>query len=155
MPSMCVIAWLTWSMPADCSALAAAISATMSPTFLTLSTISASVCPDVLTNSAPLSTLRLESWIRSLISRAASALRLARLRTSDATTAKPRPCSPARAASTDAFNASRLVWNAISSMTPTISAIFFDDVLICCIASIASLTTSPPRSAVCRALPAS
>ena len=41
-----------------------------------------------------------------LISRAAVALRWARLRTSEATTAKPRPCSPARAASTAASSAS-------------------------------------------------
>ena len=42
---------------------------------------------------------------------------VARVRTSDATTAKPLPASPARAASTPAFSANRLVWNAISSMT--------------------------------------
>jgi hypothetical protein len=40
---------------------------------------------------------------------AAAALRLARLRTSLATTAKPRPCSPARAASTAALSARMLV----------------------------------------------
>jgi hypothetical protein len=39
-----------------------------------------------------------ESWIRVLISWAASALREAKFLTSEATTAKPRPCSPARAA---------------------------------------------------------
>jgi methyl-accepting chemotaxis protein len=38
-----------------------------------------------------------ESSIRPLISLAAAAERCARLLTSDATTAKPRPCSPARA----------------------------------------------------------
>jgi len=42
---------------------------------------------------------------RGVLLRAASALRCARLRTSPATTAKPRPCSPARAAS---FTASPL-----------------------------------------------
>jgi hypothetical protein len=61
-----------------------------------------------------------------LISRAASALRCARLRTSPATTAKPRPCSPARAASTAAFSARMLVWNAMPSITLMMSAIFFE-----------------------------
>ena len=40
----------------------------------------------------------------------------ARLRTSSATTANPFPAAPARAASTAAFKARILVWNAISSI---------------------------------------
>ncbi len=51
---------------------------------------------------------------------AASAARMARLRTSSATTANPAPASPARAASTAALSASRFVWKAISSMVLTI-----------------------------------
>src|SRR5512138_1789307 len=86
-------------MPAACSSLAAAISATMSVTFFTASMMSSSVLPDSSTSSEPALTFCTESPINSLISFAAVALRCARLRTSVATTAKPRPCSPALAAS--------------------------------------------------------
>ncbi len=61
------------------------------------------------------------------MSLAACEERCARLRTSDATTAKPRPASPARAASTAALSASRLVCRAISSITPMMSEILRDD----------------------------
>ncbi|MCY1507178.1 hypothetical protein D9M68_414460 [compost metagenome] len=44
-------------------------------------------------------------------------VRLARVRTSSATTAKPRPCSPARAASMAALSASRLVCSAMPLIT--------------------------------------
>ena len=85
-----------------------------------------------------------------MISFAAVALRCARFRTSAATTANPRPCSPARAASTAAFSASRFVWNAISSIVVMMSAIFFDDWLISSIAPTACATTCPPFSATSR-----
>ena len=49
-------------------------------------------------------------------SRAARALESASWRTSSATTANPRPCSPARAASIAALSASRLVWEEICLM---------------------------------------
>ena len=49
---------------------------------------------------------------------------MARLLTSSATTANPAPASPALAASTAAFNASRFVWKAISSMVLTIFWVF-------------------------------
>ena len=51
--------------------------------------------------------------ISSRISRADFSAPSARFRTSSATTANPRPCSPARAASIAAFRARRLVWSAI------------------------------------------
>src|SRR5450830_1185833 len=78
-----------------------------------------------LTHWLPWSTRSTLAEIRVLISLAASALRPARARTSPATTAKPRPCSPARAASTAAFSARMLVWKAMPSMTPMMSAIFW------------------------------
>jgi hypothetical protein len=66
--------------------------------------------------------------------------------TSDATTAKPRPASPARAASIVAFSASRLVWPAmvlISSTTSPMRAAAFDNsttrALVCCAWPTASL----------------
>ena len=53
----------------------------------------------------------------SRISVVADAVLEARARTSSATTAKPRPCSPARAASIAAFRASRFVCSAMAEMT--------------------------------------
>ncbi len=53
--------------------------------------MSSMVLPSSLTNFAPLSTFSTEDWISDLISFAACAERCASARTSDATTAKPRP----------------------------------------------------------------
>ena len=54
--------------------------------------------------------------------------------TSSATTAKPRPCSPARAASIAAFNASKLVCSEIELITlvtsPILTALFFSSSII-------------------------
>ena len=127
------------------------MSATIAATLLIDSTISLSAVPAWLTSSTPSLTWPFELVIRSLMSLAACDERCARLRTSDATTAKPRPASPARAASTAALSASRLVWRAISSITPMMSEILREDSSILAMAPTALATTWPPRSATSRA----
>ena len=71
-------------------------------------TISDSVARTVSLKRTP-GWLETDSSMSEVVLRAASALRMASPRTSSATTAKPRPASPARAASTAALSASRLV----------------------------------------------
>ena len=127
----------------------------MSVTRVTALTILFIVSPALSTSTEPVSTRETESSMRALISFAAWALRLARLRTSPATTAKPRPCSPARAASTAAFSARILVWKAIPSITLIMSAIFFELSAISCIVFTTPSTTLPPCWAVSEALCAS
>ena len=95
----------------------------MAVTRSTLDSISRIVAPASATWRAPVSTRSTEAPISDLISLAAPAERCASERTSLATTAKPRPCSPARAASTAAFSARMLVWKAMPSITPMMSAI--------------------------------
>ena len=98
--SIWLMALLTWSRPEACSCAEAAISATAMAISVTWTAIPSSAVPVRPTRSTPRSTCPREVEIRPLISLAASAERCARARTSDATTAKPRPASPARAAST-------------------------------------------------------
>ncbi len=148
--SSCWIALLICSAPESCSLLAALISCTSSAVFWMLGTITSSRSAAF----SATSTLETESL---LISPAAIWLRSASLRTSAATTAKPLPCSPARAASIAALRASRLVCRAISSMIMILLAISF-------IAAVVSDTAVPPSRAswaawmaifsVCRALSA-
>ena len=85
------------------------------------------------TFSAPSCERRIDSSISPAVSFAACAERCARLRTSSATTANPIPASPARAASTAAFNARMLVWNAISSIALMVFATLLPDSLIAAI----------------------
>mmetsp|Transcript_5508 Transcript_5508/g.13225 ORF Transcript_5508/g.13225 Transcript_5508/m.13225 type:complete len:293 (-) Transcript_5508:532-1410(-) len=139
------IASLTWPMPVVCSWVAAPISVIRSATRFTCETISVMVSPASPTRREPASTLSTLWPIRVLISRAAWALRWARARTSPATTAKPLPCSPARAASTAAFRASRLVWKAMLSMSCTISPIRWDDAAMPPMVSVTECTTSALR----------
>ncbi|KGD50068.1 hypothetical protein DO72_6787 [Burkholderia pseudomallei] len=153
--SIWLTARFTWTMPVDCSSDAALISPMMSVTRRTAWTISAIVAPARSTSAEPLCTLCAESPINCLISFAAVALLCASERTSPATTAKPRPCSPARAASTAAFSARMLVWNAIPSIVPMMSATFDELVAMSCIVVTTWPTTSPPCVAMSDALTAS
>jgi len=103
------------------------------------------------TSFEPPATSSLLCSIRALTSDEASAALWARRRTSTATTAKPLPASPARAASTLAFKARRLVWKAMSSIMPMMLEIFELEFEIRSMARLASAITCPPSSAVCEA----
>ena len=89
-------------------------------TWPALSLVWDSASVTLLTASVPAVTAEMEPSIRSLVALAASSDLVARLRTSSATTAKPLPAEPARAASTAAFSARILVWNAMFSMVAMI-----------------------------------
>ena len=120
----------------------------MSATCLIEPTTCCMVAPAWSTSAVPCSTRSTLALMRVLTARAASALRCARLRTSLATTAKPRPCSPARAASTAALSARMLVWKAMPSITPMMSAILRELSLMPFMVSTTWPTTSPPLTAM-------
>ena len=120
--------------------IAAEISCTSFETSLTSVAMAAKSFPAVFTTSLPLRTsfvpscmadtaVSVSAWIppiKSAICFAASCDCSANLRTSSETTAKPFPCSPARAASIAAFKASKFVCPAIPEMVSTIWPISFD-----------------------------
>ena len=102
---------------APCSSTAAAIVVAISFTELMVAAISWMAPTDSF----------VAFWIAVIcwpISSVAFAVWVARLLTSAATTAKPLPASPARAASIVALSASRLVWLAMSLISLTTSPIF-------------------------------
>ena len=112
------------------------------------------VWPAAPTRSTPWRTVSADCEIKALISLAAVADRCASERTSLATTAKPLPCSPARAASTAAFNARILVWKAMPSITEVMSEICADALDRCSIVSITACMVWLPCRAASIAWPA-
>ena len=92
----------------------------------------------------PFSTTERALAISSAVSLDAAAVLPAKLRTSSATTAKPFPALPARAASTAAFRARILVWKAISSIFLTICPISLEVEVISSIAVSMRSILRPP-----------
>ena len=103
------MAALTWPTSWLCVAVAEAMLPMVWCTVCTASMMLRMVPPASWASCVPTSIFCSDAPIRLRISLAAVAERCARLRTSEATTAKPEPCSPARAASTAAFKAKMLV----------------------------------------------
>src|SRR6266581_3817368 len=154
MRSSSCTAWPICPIPMLCSRAPVATSSSNLLTRCDEQTISSIVAPAALTIPVPASTCSTLLPIRDLISRAASALRFASMRTSLATTAKPRPCSPARAASMAALRARIFVWKAMLSMVPMISAICAEDVRMPSIVSTTLRITRPPFAATWALCPA-
>ena len=131
-------------MPTLCSAEAVAISPINGALLRADSSTLPMVALACSTRWLPRSTESEDASIRPLISLAAVAERCASARTSPATTAKPLPCSPARAASTAALSARMLVWNAISSIRRMISSMRCELCEISRMASMACWVSSLP-----------
>ncbi len=107
---------VTWAIELASSSDAFAISLTSAVVLLVVFIIFWSDWAVLSTIFVPFSTASIEFSINVDVFFAASADFAARFLTSSATTANPLPASPALAASTAAFNANILVWNAISSI---------------------------------------
>jgi len=149
---------------AEISCTAPAISATRSvidSTAIPITSNASRACSTVATPSpvrfAPspttATTRPVSAWISEIsdaISAAAPCEPSASLRTSSATTAKPAPASPARAASTAALSARMFVWNAISSIVLMIFAMLPEETLMASMARFMSLTSPAPVSAADR-----
>ena len=130
------------STDCDCSAVAPVIESTAPVTSCAMTMTSRkrlAVCAAI---CVPFSTAAIESCTRVAVLLTDSPLLLASARTSSATTAKPFPAAPARAASTAALRARIFVWKEISSivlvifpMPAELSEIRAIACTICCICS--------------------
>ena len=139
--SRCCIEWLICEAPVFCSSVVAEILTTRSLVISISGSKFASIALVASANSLlSLAALRISEEDCLLIS--------ANLLTSDATTANPLPCSPARAASTEAFNASKSIFFVISSTIVIRSEMSFIESVVRCTASKHFLDSSATSSAL-------
>ncbi|MNQ94472.1 hypothetical protein D3C85_1099900 [compost metagenome] len=143
-----ICSWVNWAIPAFNSSIwrtARAIASRVSVACSERSMLALAFAPfRVMACSTPLALL-CRRWMMLWISAVDAAVFWARLRTSSATTAKPRPCSPARAASMAAFRASRLVCSAMLRITVSTEPTCWVSSSSCCMACT-ELSTLLPRS---------
>ena len=131
---ICPMPSVTWAMDSDSSRTASAITPMSSLERLTSSMVSRNAADTSSTIPLPRLAADTQLSISLVVAAAASSDWAASRRTSSATTAKPFPASPALAASTAAFRASILVWNAMFCMVVIIWPICSDELLTSCMA---------------------